>query len=118
MLDVKNMIHFIKEGQRLHTGFNISAKMVHKGISLTFIWVSYEIATQKLKFSRFRFRSYMRPFFIVERREANVVDSYLSRHDLIAVPRELLEDQDPRLILLAQYFMQQFKSGVIGRYNG
>jgi len=112
------MIHIRKEGQSLHIGLNISLQMTRRGVSLTLIWAGYDVARRKLKTRRLRFRSYLRPFFIVEKQEGDVVDSFLTQNDLIAVPRELLEDHAPKLIPLAGYFMQEFKSGVIGRYYG
>jgi hypothetical protein len=39
-------------------------------------------------------------------------------NDLIAVPRELLEDHAPKIVVLARYFNEQFGTGVISRYNG
>jgi hypothetical protein len=112
------MIHIRKEGQSVRIGLNITPQLIHKGISLTFIWVSYDVSERKLHMRRIRFRSYMRPFIFHEKREVDVVSTFMESNALIAVPRELLEDYAPKLIPLAGYFMQEFRAGVIGRYYG
>lgn len=113
------MIHFIKEGDHLHLGLNITFGRVNKWWPwVTFLWCWYDVKTRTFSAKRLRFRSHVAPRILRSSRSSDVVDNYLLANDLIAVPRELLEDHAPKIVVLAQYFNQQYKTGVIGRYNG
>ena len=112
------MIHFIKEGAYLKIGLNISVGRIGWKPWITFIWCWYDVKNRKLLVKRLRVRTHMAPYFLRKSAEGDVISNFLEIHDLIACPRELLEDHAPKLIPLAQYFNQQYKAGVITRYYG
>lgn len=112
------MIHITKEGDFLKLGLNIAFGRYGWRPWVTLVWVWYDVATRRLTGKRFRIRTHMKPYIIKSINNWDVTETYLTAHDLIAVPRELLEDFAPKLIPLAGYFNEQFKSGKISRYNG
>lgn len=113
------MIHFRKESDRLKLGLNITFGRVNKWWPwIIFVWSWYDIGTRKLTSKRLRIRTHMKSHILKSTNEWDVVEQYLVDNDLIAVPRELMEDHAPKLIPLAGYFNEQYKTGVISRYNG
>lgn len=112
------MIHYHKQGHHLKIGLNITVGRYGYLPWITFVWCWYNVATHTLSYRRLRIRLHKRPFILKQSAESDTINNYLMTHDLVAVPRELLEDEAPRLIPLVAYFHHQFKSGVIGRYNG
>ena len=113
-----NMIHYHKEGAHLKTGLNITFGRVGWKPWVSFVWCRYDVKTRTLANTRLRIRTHMKPMIIKQTAEIDVVSQSLMLNDLIACPRELLEDYAPKLIPLAGYFNQQYKAGVISRYNG
>ena len=112
------MIHFHKEGTYLKMGLNISFGRVGWKPWVTLVWCWYDLSTRTLTTKRLRVRTHMKPMIIKQSLESDTISNYLMRNDLIAVPRELMEDHAPKLINYALYFYQQFKAGEISRYNG
>ena len=112
------MIHYHKECTHLKLGLNTTIGRVNGWPWITFIWCWYNVATRMLSTKRLRIRTHMFPMIIKQSAESDTISNYLMSHDLIACPRELLEDYAPKLIPLAGYFNEQYKAGVIGRYNG
>lgn len=112
------MIHYKKEGDHLKLGLNFTFGRMGWKPWVTVIWCWYDVKGRKLTHNRLRIRTHQRPMIIKSSSQSDVISGYLTAHDLIAVPRELLEDFAPKLIPLAGYFHQQYKSGIIGRYNG
>jgi hypothetical protein len=116
--NVTYMIHYTQEGAHLKLGLNISAGRVNGWPWVRFVWCWYNVATRTLTTKRLRLRTHMSPYILRNSSEGCTISNFLMTHDLIAVPRELLEDHAPKLIPLAAYFNEQFKAGVISRYNG
>lgn len=112
------MIHKHKEGDHLKIGLNYKYGRVGWKPWVAFVWCWYEPSTRTLTTKRLRVRTHVAPYIIKESAETNTISNFLMMNDLIAVPRELMEDHAPRLINYALYFNQQFMSGEISRYNG
>lgn len=112
------MINFPKQGDYLKIGLNITFGRYGWKPWIRFVWCWYSIKSRMLSYRSLRVRMHMRPMIVSQSSESDTISNYLMLHDLIACPRELLEDHAPKLIPLAAYFNQQFKTGVIGRYNG
>ena len=112
------MIHFHKEGDHLKIGLNY--KFGHLGYFpwVAFVWCWYNVQKRTLTTKRLRVRTHAAPYIIKESSESDTISNFLMSNDLIAVPRELMEDHAPKLINYALYFYQQFKAGEISRYNG
>jgi hypothetical protein len=112
------MIHYHKEGTHLKIGLNIAIGRYGWKPWITFVWCWYDIATHLLSYRRLRVRTHKWPAIITQSAESDTIQNFLGSNDLIAVPRELLEDHAPKIAVLAAYFNHQFRSGVISRYNG
>ena len=112
------MIHYTKEGTYLKTGLNITLGHVGWWPWITFVWCWYHVQSRTLTHKRLRIRTHKWPMVITASSEVDIINHYLRTEDLIAVPRELLEDHAPKIVVLARYFNEQFGTGVISRYNG
>lgn len=113
------MINFPKQGDHLKIGLNITIGRYDWWRPwITFVWCWYNIKTHMLSYRRLRVRTHKWPMVLTQSAESDTIENFLGSTDLIAVPRELLEDHAPKIVVLAQYFNQQYKTGVIGRYNG
>lgn len=112
------MIHKHKEGDHLKIGLNYKFGRVGYFPWVAFVWCWYNVQKRTLTTKRLRLRTHAAPYIIKESAESDTISNYLMIHDLIACPRELLEDYAPKLIPLAGYFNAQYKAGVISRYNG
>lgn len=112
------MIHYKKEGEHLKIGLNITVGRYRWKPWITFVWCWYDVASHKLSYRRVRVRLHKSPFILKQSAESDTIRNFLDSNDLIACPRELLEDHAPKLINYALYFTEQFRTGVISRYNG
>lgn len=85
------MIHFTPEGEHLKVGLNITVGRNNWWPYITFNWMWYDIATHTLSNKRLRIRTWRLKVF-TSSDKSNVIESYLRFHELMAFPREFLED--------------------------
>lgn len=82
------MIHYTPEGHHIKLGLNFSR--APGGFRM--LWAWYDFATNIATTYRLRVRLHMAPRFMWEVKKFNVIDSYLTIHDLDLVNREVLQD--------------------------
>ena len=82
------MIHFIKQGDIINMGLNLSSA---KG-GFVAIWAWYDAAARDVSHRRIRVRLHKRPFILRHSERFNVIDNYLNSNNMELVHKETLED--------------------------
>lgn len=82
------MIHYTPEGHHIKLGLNFSG--ASGGFRL--LWAWYDFASQTGTTYRLRVRLHMTPRIMWEVKRFNVIENYMTAHDLEMVQREVLHD--------------------------
>ena len=99
------MLHWTPEGKQLETGLNIYISF-NKRFWFRVVLVTVDLPKNEVTSYKFRFRSFLKPFFIFRKSSWNILDSFKFETDILILSRECYLDNLPQM---SQKLVQDIK---------